>query len=127
MGELSRPIMTPVGVVYRSLHDAEGPALKAAQWAVALFGGATSSFNLVGPGRKGKYEAAIMATVPAGATCLQPRKGADASWFSTPEIAYVLFDSLETPCALYFHKRELFLKPGTKPPIYGYQEMSTEQ
>jgi hypothetical protein len=127
MGELSKPIMTPVGVAYRSLHDSVEVALKSAQWAVKLFGGKASELNIIGPGKLGKYESAVLATVPAGASCVQARKNADASWFQTPELAYVLFDALETPVALYFHKRDVFLKPGTKPPIYGYGEISLDQ
>jgi hypothetical protein len=127
MGELSKPIMTPVGVGYRSQHDSVETALKSAQWAVKLFHGQSSELNIIGPGRKGKYEAAILAKVPENASCIQARKGADTSWFQTLEIAYVLFDALETPIILYFHKRDLFLKPGTKPPIYGYGEISLDQ
>jgi hypothetical protein len=127
MGELSRPIMTPVGVAYRSQHDNVEAALKSAQWAVKLFGGECSELNIVGPGKKGKYEAAILARMPAGASCIQPRKNADTSWFGTPELAYVLFDALETPIVIYFHKRDVFVKPGTKPPIYGYGEISLDQ
>lgn len=131
MGELSKPIMTPVGVAYRSLHDSAEVALKSAQWAVKLFGGlapmSASELNIIGPGRLGKYEAAVLATVPAGVSCVQPRKNQDTSWFQTPEHAYVLFDALETPVALYFHKRDVFLKPGTKPPIFGYGEISLDQ
>jgi hypothetical protein len=120
-------MMTPVGVAYRSMHDTVESALKSSQWAVKLFGGQASELNVIGPGNKGKYESAILAKVPEGASCIQPRKNADTSWFQTPEHAYVLFDALETPIALYFHKRDLFLKPGTKPPIYGYGEISLDQ
>jgi hypothetical protein len=127
MGELSKPIMTPVGVAYRSQHDTVEVALKSAQWAVKLFGGAASELHIIGPGRKGKYESTIVVAMPAGAACIQPRKNADTSWFSTPELAYVLFDALETPVALYFHKRDVFVKPGTKPPVYGYGEISLDQ
>ncbi len=131
MGELSKPIMTPVGVGYRSQHDTVEVALKSAQWATKLFGGLTpmqsSELNIIGPGKKGKYESAVLATVPANAQCIQARKNADTSWFQTPELAYVLFDALETPLIIYFHKRDLFLKPGTKPPIYGYGEISLDQ
>jgi len=127
MGELSKPIMTPVGVAYRSLHDSVEVALKSAQWAVKLFGGQASELNIIGPGRKGKYESSILAKMPQGASCVQARKNADTSWFGEPELCYVLFDALETPVALYFHKREVFLKPGTKPPIYGYGEISLDQ
>ncbi len=127
MGELSKPIMTPVGVGYRSLHDSVETALKSAKWYTNLYGGTSSELNIIGPGKKGKYEASVTAIIPPSATCVQPRKNADASWFSTPELAYVLFDALETPVALYFHKRDVFVKPGTKPPIYGYGEISLEQ
>ena len=127
MGELSKPIMTPVGVGYRSLHDTVEVALKSAKWGVNLFGGATSELNIIGPGKKGKYESAIIVGMPANATCVQARKNADTSWFSKPELAYILFDALETPIIVYFHKRDLFLKPGTKPPIYGYGEISLDQ
>jgi hypothetical protein len=127
MGELSKPTMTPVGVAYRSQHDNVESALKSAQWAVKLFGGEASELNVIGPGNKGKYESAILATVPLAASCVKTRKGTDTSWFQTPEHAYVLFDALEMPAALYFYKRDLFLKPGTKPPIYGYGEISLDQ
>jgi hypothetical protein len=127
MGELSRPIMTPVGVAYRSQHDTVEAALKSAQWGVKLFGGECSELNVIGPGKKGQYEAAMLARMPAGASCIQPRKNADTSWFGTLELAYVLFDALETPIVIYFHKRDVFLKPGTKPPIYGYGEISLDQ
>lgn len=127
MGELSKPIMTPVGVAYRSLHDSVETALKCSQWAVKLFGGACSELNIVGPGKLGKYEATVVRAMPAGVSCVQARKNADTSWFETPELAYVLYDALETPVALYFHKRDVFLKPGTKPPIYGYGEISLDQ
>jgi hypothetical protein len=127
MGELSRPIMTPVGVAYRSQHDTVESALKSAKWAATLFGGQYSELNIIGPGKKGKYESAILARMPDGASCIQPRKNADASWFQTPELAYVLFDALEMPIVVYFHKRDVFLKPGTKPPIYGYGEISLDQ
>jgi hypothetical protein len=127
MGELSKPTMTPVGVAYRSQHDTVESALKSAQWAVKLFGGEASELNVIGPGNKGKYESAILGTVPSLAACIKSRKGADASWFQTPEPAYVLFDALETPVALYFYKRDLFLKPGSKPPIYGYGEIALDQ
>jgi hypothetical protein len=127
MGELSKPTMTPVGVAYRSQHDTVESALKSALWAVKLFGGEASELNIIGPGNKGRFESAILCTVPAGATCIKARKGADSSWFQIPERAYVLFDALEMPVILYFHKRDLFVKPGTKPPIYGYGEISVEQ
>ena len=127
MGELSKPTMTPVGVAYRSQHDTVESALKSAQWAVKLFGGEASELNVIGPGNKGKYESAILGTVPAVASCVAARKGADTSWFQTPEKAYVLFDAMEMPIALYFYERDLFLKPGTKPPIYGYGEISLDQ
>jgi hypothetical protein len=127
MGELSKPIMTPVGVAYRALHDSPETALKSSQWAVKLFGGAASELNVVGPGKLGKYEAAVMFAMPANASCVQARKNADTAWFGTPELAYVLYDALETPVAIYFHKRDVFLKPGTKPPIYGYGEISLDQ
>jgi hypothetical protein len=127
MGELSKPIMTPVGVGYRSLHDTVEVALKSAKWAVSLFGGAASELTIIGPGKKGKYESTIRVAMPAGASCVQARKNADTSWFPTAELAYVLFDALETPIIVYFHKRDVFLKPGTKPPIYGYGEISLDQ
>jgi hypothetical protein len=131
MGELSKPMMTPVGVAYRSLHDSVEPAMKSAQWAMKLFGGiapvTASELNIIGPGKKGKYESAVLTVVPAGASCIHARKNADTSWFQTPELAYVLFDALETPIVFYFHKRDLFLKPGTKPPVYGYGEISLDQ
>jgi hypothetical protein len=131
MGELSKPIMTPVGVAYRSLHDTVEVAMKSSQWAAKLFGGMApvqmSELTIIGPGKKGKYESTVTTIVPANATCIQDRKSADKSWFQTPELAYVLFDALETPVAFYFHKRDLFLKPGTKPPVYGYGEISLDQ
>jgi hypothetical protein len=128
MGQLSKPIMTPVGVAYRSFHDTDANALKAAQWAVKLFGGQASAFQIIGPGRKGYYEAAILATVPETATCLAKDKSRDTSWHGTPEHAYVLFDDLETPIGLYFHKKGLFLKlkAGIKP-FYDYGELSLVQ
>ncbi len=131
MGELSKPMMTPVGVAYRSLHDSVEVAMKSSQWAAKLFGGlapvAMSELNIIGPGKKGKYESTVLTVVPAGASCIHARKNADTSWFQTPELAYVLFDALETPIIFYFHKRDLFLKPGTKPPVYGYGEISLDQ
>ncbi len=127
MGELTRPIMTPLGVIYRSYCDTEGEALKYAQWAVKLFGGTATAFNLV-CGKKGYYEAVILATVPANAKCFKERKKPEPTdWFQTPEPAYVLFDSLETPIALYFHKRELMLKPTTTPPMTAYHILDLEQ
>ena len=127
MGEISKPIMTPVGVAYRALHDNVADALKSSQWAVKLFGGSASELNVIGPGKLGKYEAAVIFTMPTNATCVQPRKNADKGWFGEPEHGYVLYDNLETPVAIYFHKRDVFLKPGTKPPIYGYGEISLDQ
>ena len=119
--------MTPVGVVYRSFFDTQANALKSSEWAVKLFGGETSAFNVIGPGRKGFYEAAIRITVPQGANCLKPRKGADDEWQKTPEHAYVLFDPLETPLALYFHNRQFLLKPKTSPALTAYHLMAMEQ
>jgi hypothetical protein len=127
MGEISKPIMTPVGVAYRALHDSVETALKSSQWAVKLFGGSSSELNVIGPGKLGKYEAAVLFAMPPNAACVQARKNADISWFGTPELAYVLYDNLETPIALYFNKRDVFLKPGSKPPIYGYGEISLDQ
>jgi hypothetical protein len=131
MGELSKPFMTPVGVAYRSLHDSVDVAMKSAQWAAKLFGGlapvSMSELNIIGPGKKGKYESAVLTVIPAGAACIHARKNADTSWFQTAELAYVLFDALETPVIFYFHKRDVFFKPGTKPPVYGYGEISLDQ
>jgi len=127
MGELSKPIMTPVGVVYRCFFDTQANALKSSEWAVKLFGGETSAFNVIGPGRKGFYEAAIRFKVPQGAQCLKPRKGADDEWQKSPEHAYVLFDSLETPIALYFHDREFVIKLKSSPPLSAYHAMVMDQ
>lgn len=121
MGELSKPMMTPLGVLYRSLCDSDREALKYAEWAVKLFGGETSQLNLVGPNPKGMFEAGVLATISPDAKCMKPRKaGEDTSWYATPEQACVLFDALETPAALYFHKRDLLYKPTTTPPMTAF-------
>jgi hypothetical protein len=118
MGELSKPFMTPVGVLYRSFHDTEAHALKAAEWAVKLFGGKTTAYNVIGPNKKGLYESGILFTVPADAEWAKPpRKDPDKSWWSEPTHAYVFFDSLETPAALFFYKQDLIIKPGRQPPF----------
>jgi hypothetical protein len=127
MGELSKPIMTPVGVVYRSFHDSVAHALKSGEWAAKLFGGAATAFHVIGPSSKG-YEAAIMASVPADVQDVKPRKTpSDGAWESTPEIAYVLYDSIETPIALYFHQHELVLKPISKPPMKAYYALAVDK
>jgi hypothetical protein len=118
MGELSKPFMTPVGVFYRSFHDTEGHAFKAAEWAVKLFGGKTTPFNTIGPTKKGFYESGILATVPEDAEWAKPpRKDTDKSWWSEPTHAYVFFDEYDAPSGLYFYKHELVMKPGRKPPF----------
>jgi hypothetical protein len=118
MGELQKPMMTPLGVLYRAYHDSEGHAFKSSEWAVKLFGGAVTSANMIGPGRKGYYEAAIMAKVPAEVQNVKPRKDANIDWQKDPTHAYVLYDSLETPLALYFYKHELLYKPSMKMTAY---------
>ncbi len=121
MGELSKPMMTPLGVLYRSLCDSDREALKYAEWAVKLFGGEASQLNLVGPNPKGMFEAGLLATVPATAKCMKARKaGEDTSWYATPEKACVLFDALETPAAFYFPARDLLFKPGSTPPMTAF-------
>ncbi len=127
MGEISKPIMTAVGVLYRNFHDSEVNALKSAVWATTLFGGKATSFDLIGPGKKGYYEAAILATVPANVQNVKPRKDAPTDWFQTPTQAYVFFDKYEQPAALFFYKYDLWVKPTTTPPMMGYQAMSLEE
>jgi hypothetical protein len=127
MGQLSKPIMSPVGVVYRCLHESEAHALKSAQWAVKLFGGSVTNFNIIGPGKSGMFEAAVMNTVPPGTACAKGRKNADISWFGEQAHAYVLYNDLETPLVLYFFKHEVLLKPSLNPPMYAFHEISLEQ
>jgi hypothetical protein len=55
------------------------------------------------------------------------KKPEPTDWFQTPELAYVLFDSIETPTALYFHKRDLLLKPTETPPMSAYHILDLEQ
>jgi hypothetical protein len=127
MGELSKPFMTPLGVMYRSLCDTDAQALKYASWAVKLFGGEASLQNIIGPGRKGCYEASVLATIPEGTKLLKPRSTNDLSWISTPEQAYVFFDALETPASLYFHKHEMIFRPTLTPPMMAYFIVDLEQ
>jgi hypothetical protein len=120
--------MTPLGVVYRSLCASQAEALKYSEWAAKLFGGDANAFTIVGPGVKGFYEAAIRATVPANATCVKrPKRDWPSDWYSTPEHAYVLFNDLETPIALYFDARELVLKPKEDPPLSAWFSMPMKQ
>jgi hypothetical protein len=121
MGELSRPIMTPLGVVYRNLCYAQVEALNHGEWAVKLFGGSTAAFHQIGPNMKGFYEPGVLATVPAGVRCVKKSKEpADTGWYSVPEVACVLVDDTSTPIALYFEKRGLLLKPKESPPLTAY-------
>jgi hypothetical protein len=116
MGQLSAPIKTPLGVVYRTLcSDAE--ALEYAEWAVKLFGGTTSAFHIIGPGARGFYEAAILATVPAGTKQIKPQSDERPAWQDAPAQAYVLYDDNEGPIALYFHEHKLLVKPKESPPL----------
>jgi hypothetical protein len=117
MGQLSAPIMTPLGVVYRSLCNNQGEALKYAEWAVKLFGGTASAFYVIGPGPKGFYEAAILGNVPTNAKQIKPPAKERPEWQDAPAQAYVLFDDTETPLALYFHEHNLLLKPKESPPL----------
>jgi hypothetical protein len=118
MGTLSKPFMTPVGVLYRSFHESEAHALKAAEWAVKLFGGKTTAFNTIGPAKNGMYESGILYTVPENAEWAKPpRKEPDKSWWNEPTHACVFFDALDTPSALYFFKHDLIIKPGRTPPF----------
>lgn len=125
MGELSKPIMTPLGVVYRSMMDTAGHALKSSEWAVKMWGGTATTFNVIGPGKRGFYEAAILAKVPPEAKCVKPRKDPPIDWMQEPAHAYVLFDALETPLVLYFYKHELLYKPSMQ--MTAYHAMSLEQ
>jgi hypothetical protein len=128
MGEISKPIMTPVGVVYRLLCPTEAAAMKYSAWAAKMFGGTFSPLNLVGPGTKGYYEAVVVTTIAPNAKVVKPRaKGDDVSWHATPEPALVLYDSLESPSALYFHKREIVYKNTLTPPMWAYHTLSLEQ
>lgn len=128
MGDISKPIMTPVGVIYRLLCFTEAEAMKYAEWGVKLWGGTATPFNLLGPGAKGCYEAVIFTTIPPNAKVVKSRKaGDDTSWHSTPEPAVVLYDSVEAPNALYFHKREIVYKPSLNPPMWAYHTLSLDQ
>jgi hypothetical protein len=125
MAQLSDPIMTPLGVVYRSFCNNQDEALKYAQWAVKLFGGDASAFRVIGPSTKGFYEAAIMATVPEGTKLIKPpKKMPSTAWQKEPAHAYVLFDNLEQPLALYFFEHELVVKPREEPPLMAYHAMT---
>ena len=128
MGEISKPIMTPVGVVYRLLCASEAEAMKYSSWGMKMFLGTCSPLNLVGPGSKGFYEAVVVTTIPENAKVVKSRKsGDDISWHSTPEPAVLLYDSLEAPSALYFHKREVVYKNTLNPPMWAYFSLSLEQ
>jgi len=129
MGELSKPIMSPLGVIYKCFHDSEAHALKSAQWAAKLFVGSALPFNIIGPGKKGMFEAGMMLTVPPTAKNMKPRKTpeADESWMQQPEHCYVLYDALETPIAVYFHKHDLICKPLTTPPMTAFFVLSLDQ
>jgi hypothetical protein len=127
MGELSKPIMSPVGVVYRSFHDSEGNALKFAEWAKKTWGGDISAQRIIGPGKKGFYESAMMAQVAPGAQNVKPRKDAPTEWMSSLAHAYILFNALEEPIVLYFHEHELFYKPKSTPPMIGYMYLAMDQ
>ena len=128
MGELSKPMMTPVGVVYRLLCPSEAEAMKYSAWGVKMFGGTCNPLNLVGPGSKGYYEAVVITTIAPNAKVVKPRKsGDDISWHSTPEPAVLLYDSLAAPSALYFHKREVVYKNTLTPPMWAYHTLSLEQ
>jgi hypothetical protein len=121
MGELSRPIMTPLGVVYRNICYPQAEALKNAEWAVKVFGGSTAAFHQFGPNGKGFYEPGILATVPVGARVVKKSaEPADTGWYSVPEQACVLVDATSTPIALYFEKRGLLVKPKESPPLIAY-------
>ena len=126
MGELSKPIMSPVGVVYRAFHDSEANALKSASWAVKKFGGETSAFDILGPGKKGYYESAIRIILPADTQNVKPRKNpVDMSWQAEPQQAYIFYNELEEPLALYFIKHEIIWKPSMK--MCGFFPTSLEQ
>ena len=129
MGELTKPIMSPLGVIYRSFHESEAHALKSASWAVKLFGGTAAPFNTIGPGTRGYYEAGMMLMIPPTAQCMKARKTpeADTEWQTRPEHGYVLYDALETPIAVYFHKHDLICKPLTTPPMTAFFVLSLDQ
>ena len=121
MGELSRPIMTPLGVVYRSICYAQAEALSHGEWAASLFGGSTAGFHQFGPNPKGYFEPGMLGTVPAGAKCVKkPQEPDDESWYGTPEHACVLVDDTSKPIALYFPNRGLLVKPKESPPLTAY-------
>jgi hypothetical protein len=115
MGQISSPIMTPLGVAYRSYHDTAANALKYSEWGVKVLGGEASGTTIFGPGRKGFYEAGILVAVPVDkVTCVNPDPKKDLSWQTTPSQAYVLFDELEVPLFIYFPlKRYLVKVPHT--------------
>lgn len=126
MGELSRPIMTPLGVVYRSICYNQAEALAHGEWAAKMFGGSTASFHQVGPNQKGFFEPGILGMVPTSAKCVKKSKEpADTSWYQVPEHACVLVDDTSTPIALYFEARGLLLKPKESPPLTAYCTVST--
>jgi hypothetical protein len=125
MAELSTPIMTPLGLVYRIFFGSNDEALKFAEWAKGILGGVASPVSVFGPGPKGRYEAGLLATVPKGAKCLKRRKGVSEAWMKTPEPAYVLFNEKETPIALYFHERELLFMLQDGKPITAYSAVPT--
>ena len=123
MGELSRPIMTPLGVVYRCICYDQSEAVRYGEWAVKTFGGqsSTSAFHQFGPNQKGFYEPGVIATVPANAKCVKKAENTDSTdWYATPEQAHVLVDATSTPFALFFDQRGLLLKPNEDPPLTAY-------
>ena len=121
MGELSRPIMTPLGVVYRSICYSQAEALKHGEWAVKKFGGSTAAFHQIGPSPKNFFEPGMLGTVPPTAKCVKKSKEpADTGWYSVPEHACILVDDTSTPIALYFEKYGLLLKPKEDPPLTAY-------
>jgi hypothetical protein len=126
MGDLSKPIMSPVGVIYRAFHYSEAHALKSSEWAVKMFGGQTTAFDMIGPGKKGFYEAAVRIALPPDTQNVKPRKNpGDTSWMAEPQHAYVFYNDLEEPLALYFHQHEVIWKPRMK--MCGYFTISLEQ
>ena len=110
MADLSSPMMTPVGVVYRAFFPTAAHALKGAQFWCKLFGGEASELFLTA-NRKGFFEAVVEAKIPPGTQNVKPRKDVDESWMANPARAQVLFTDLEQPRALYFFEHELLYRP----------------
>lgn len=119
--------MTPLGVLYKSHHDSESAAMKFAEWGVKVFGGAATPFDLIGPGAKGFYESAMRLIVPENVQWVKEPWETDLSWMKKLELAYILFDSLEVPTALYFHQHETLLKPGVSPPLIAHFVLDLRQ